>query len=108
MRNVPQLMRRFRIGVIVGGTGSGKTALMEALVRDGVIKKIASPSEQTWQAGRSTVSAIAGEVGKRIRRQNGMADETACAHSARERLSKSGMNALPDQLKQFHQLSNGQ
>ena len=53
---VERLPAAWRIGVIIGGTGAGKTRAIEALRRRGIVAPRAPPTE--WPERKAIVSAI--------------------------------------------------
>ena len=80
------------VGLIVGPTGSGKTRLLNALVKRGVVNPAAE--EEVWPAHRTVVSALAERCGG--------------VQAAMSRLNAVGLNTVPEWVKPFSALSNGQ
>ena len=80
------------VGLIVSPTGSGKTRLLNALVKRGVVNPAAET--EVWPAHRTVVSALAERCG-------GM-------QAAMSRLNAVGLNTVPEWVKPFSALSNGQ
>lgn len=75
------LPKSFNIGVIVGASGTGKSTLL---------KEFGSASEPVWQSGVSIASHF------------------DSAQDAIERLSAAGLMSVPDWVKPYSALSNGQ
>ena len=80
------------VGLIVGPTGSGKTRLLNALVKRGVVNPAAE--KEVWPAHRTVVSALAERCGG--------------VQAAMSRLNAVGLNTVPEWVKPFSALSNGQ
>ena len=80
------------VGLIVGPTGSGKTRLLNALVKRGVVNPAAET--EVWPAHRTVVSALAERCGG--------------VQAAMSRLNAVGLNTVPEWVKPFSALSNGQ
>ena len=80
------------VGLIVGPTGSGKTCLLAALVKRGIVKPAAE--KQVWPERASVVSALAERCGG--------------VQAAMSRLNAVGLNTVPEWVKPFSALSNGQ
>lgn len=78
---LPPVPADYGIGVIVGGSGTGKTILLRSL------GEIARPQ---WSAGRSIASHF------------------ATVDDAMHRLSAAGLNSIPDWVKPYNVLSTGQ
>ena len=80
------------VGLIVGPTGSGKTCLLAALVKRGIVNPAAE--KQVWPEHTSVVSALAERCGS--------------VQAAMSRLNAVGLNTVPEWVKPFSALSNGQ
>ena len=80
------------VGLIVGPTGSGKTRLLNALVKRGVVNPAAE--KEVWPEHRTVVSALAERCGG--------------VQAAMSRLNAVGLNTVPEWVKPFSALSNGQ
>ena len=80
------------VGLIVGPTGSGKTRLLNALVKRGVVNPAAET--EVWPEHRTVVSALAERCGG--------------VQAAMSRLNAVGLNTVPEWVKPFSALSNGQ
>ena len=79
------------MGVIHGGTGSGKRTAIQQLVDSGLISHILSDAASPWPGDKAIVSAIAEKHGD--------------TGAAIDRLSAVGLNSLPQWLKPFSSLS---
>lgn len=82
----------FRVGLIDGPTGSGKTMLLKALVACGIAGPVAE--EEQWPKETPVVSHLASRSGG--------------VQAAMSRLSTIGLNNVPAWVKPFGALSNGQ
>ena len=82
------------VGLIVGPTGSGKTRLLNALVKRGVVNPAAEKEVNIWPEHRTVVSALAERCGG--------------VQAAMSRLNAVGLNTVPEWVKPFSALSNGQ
>ena len=80
------------VGLIVSPTGSGKTRLLNALVKRGVVNPAAE--KEVWPAHRTVVSTLAERCGG--------------VQAAMSRLNAVGLNTVPEWVKPFSALSNGQ
>ena len=92
---VEQIVRlgTFRgVGLIVGPTGSGKTRLLNSLAKRGVVSPAAE--KEVWPEHRSVVSYLAERCGG--------------VQAAMSRLNAVGLNTVPEWVKPFSALSNGQ
>ena len=81
--NIPDFKKpeSFGIGLIVGGSGSGKTTILNT---------IKPPEEIIWDGNKSIASHF-----------NSFED-------ARDRLGAAGLNSIPSWVRPFHTLSNGE
>ncbi|EOD07451.1 hypothetical protein EMIHUDRAFT_106499 [Emiliania huxleyi CCMP1516] len=112
-----RLPSAWRVGAIIGGTGSGKTRAIEALRAAGLVDATA-PYE--WPTDSAIVSAIAAShlvrqaAGKGTlasvwsQQVNAGPPESVCAELAMGRLGCVGLNSLPVWLRPYQALSNGQ
>jgi len=80
------------VGLIVAPTGAGKTRLLEALVKRGIVNPAAE--KEVWPEHTSVVSALAERCGG--------------VQAAMSRLNAVGLNTVPEWVKPFSALSNGQ
>lgn len=78
---LPELPEKFGIGLIVGGSGSGKTSLLNQL---GGVQPV------IWDSGKPVVSHF------------------ASVEEASDKLSAVGLNTIPSWVKPYHILSNGE
>ena len=112
---IAALPRVWRLGVVLGPTGAGKTTALTQLRAAGILSAGGEPSEAEWPADKAIVSAIAASPICRTAattandKHFGVApSEEMCAQQAIAALSAVGLNSLPVWLRPFHALSNGQ
>ena len=125
---IDQLPATWRIGVILGSTGAGKTRALEALVATGHIESVLvdGGDADRWPEDQAVVSVIADVHGSRAAasriasaarvegrhafyvRLASRAGIPRRPDAAITRLSRVGLNTLPTWLTPFSKLSNGQ
>ena len=110
---VARLPAQWRLGIIVGPTGAGKTRAVEQLRCAGLLSAEAPPS--SWAADKAIISEIAESAEVRAAATNrteayfgGTPKNDKKAEIGMERLGAVGVNSLPVWLRPFGALSNGQ